>query len=70
MKMAIINVILTTYILAYLVFVVNFTAMDKRGLSFIESFDKSATRGGIFFALMSGLTMLTAIAGNFSMPFA
>lgn len=69
MKMTLLNAFLVIYILSYLVFVISLSALNKKERSFVESFDRSAIRGGVFFALMSGLTMVTAIADNFTLPF-
>lgn len=64
-----VNVILTTFVLSYIVSACTFMVKQKLGASFIESFDKAFVRGAWLFALGSGLSFITIMYGNFPQGF-
>ena len=64
MKAPFIDVILTTFVLAYVFSAWIFMMRQKQGDTFITSFDKAVVRGGCFFILGSGLSFVLMVYGN------
>jgi len=66
MKSSLLDAILTVFVIAYVFFGLIFMGNQKHGASFIVSFDKAIVKGGCFFALGSGLSLVAIEYGNFS----
>ncbi|MDX8399603.1 MAG: hypothetical protein R8K20_05080 [Gallionellaceae bacterium] len=60
----ILDVILTAFVLTYVLTGLAFMVKQKLGVSFVSSFDQAVIKGAWFFAFGSGLSFITVIYGN------
>ena len=64
MEFTLINAILFSVVVAYVLSAWDFMRAQKKGASFIASFDRALIRGGCLFLLSSGMAFAVTLYGS------